>query len=331
MTNKARISRHLRAAVRKLNDRGLHLASKWACEQLVGMDYEDSSAVDESGRMSWKVDSHDSEITDKEGDLLLFARSLLTNGEYQRCAHLLRRSTSCTNNGTDSHAHDTSTFGGDGLISKATSKLLSKSSVKSSLGVFLSVYSMYMAGEKLKEQLQTTDNVNNGTIFPGMIGSGTSANEKQSNDGQTGEAKSVKAMSANMKNSNHDGDHKKNPFLHELYAELEPLYHSKQMDGFLLYIFAVIVRDLVRQGQIQGQGGVLGLTLFPKPHTKNPVHPDTVRYQGSVDNNSSSMGLSAYALFAESLQEYPWNWYVPLIVFMYMYVYACVHKLLFGT
>ena len=312
MTKRSRISRHLRAAVQKLNDRGLHLASKWACEQLVGMDYEESSVDDDSARTSWKALSNDSEITDKEQDLLLFARSLLTNGEYQRCAHLLRRSTSSTNNGTEAHAHDSATSSSNAVITHAASKLLSNSSVKSCLGVFLSVYSMYMAGEKLKEQLQTTDNVNNGTIFPGMIGSGTSVNEKQSSDGQSGEAKTVKAISANMKNSNFDGDHKKNPFLYELYAELEPLYYDKQMDGFLLYIFAVIVRDLVRQGQIQGQGGALGLTLFPKHPIKNPMHPDTGRFQG-LDDNSSSMGLSAYALFAESLQEYPWNWYDALL------------------
>jgi Anaphase promoting complex subunit 8 / Cdc23 len=303
MSNKIGVRQHLRLAVRKLDARGLQLASKWACEQLVGMDSDETLVSDSSGYSFSQFDSNDNEIvSEKEQDLLLFARSLLTNGEYQRCAHLLRRSTKgsiCSEIDSRDSRHPNSIS----VTTKAMSKLLTNGAVKSKLGLFLSVYSMYMAGEKLKEQLQATDNVNDGAIFPGMVSSGGAVNEKQSNgEGQSSDAKSAKVASANLKNANFDGDIKKNPFLNEIFAELSPLYRDKHMDGFLLYLFAVVVRDLVKQGQMQGQGGVGGLSLFPSANSGGRA--------SSHDNfqAASSGGLSAYYLFTESLREYPWNW-----------------------
>ena len=303
MSNKIGVRQHLRLAVRKLDARGLQLASKWACEQLVGMDSDESLGSDSRGYAISQQDSNDNEIvSEKEQDLLLFARSLLTNGEYQRCAHLLRRSTK-GNIVNEIDSRDSRHPNSISVTTKAMSKLLTNGAVKSKLGLFLSVYSMYMAGEKLKEQLQATDNINDGAIFPGMVSSGGAVNEKQLNgEGQSSDAKSAKNTPANLKNANFDGDKKKNPFLNEIFAELSPLYRDKHMDGFLLYIFAVVVRDLVKQGQVQGQGGAAGLSLFPSINSGGRA--------SSHDNfqAGSSGGLSAYNLFTESLREYPWNW-----------------------
>ena len=291
MSNKIEIRRQLRLAVQKLDARGLQLSSKWACEQLVGMEPEES--VDSEGvecYPSYYRECSDENVPTTELDTLLFAKSLLTNGEYQRCAHLFRRSN----------------VPNSASIIDSSSRSASNNAVKSNLGLFLSVYSMYMAGEKLKEQQQATNNSNGGSMFPGMIGS-SSALEKQNGESET---KSGKGSVPNTKKRIIDSDEKKNPYLNELFAELEPLYYDNCLDGFLLYIFAVVVRDLVRQGQIIGQGGKYGLSLFPKNNeSKNDLHHMKENNE-NIDVNGREGGLSSYNLFLESLRAYPWNWYV---------------------
>ena len=132
-----------------------------------------------------------------------------------------------------------------------------------------------------------------------MIGSVNLNGDKQTSaDGSNNDAKSSKTTPSNAQNV--DGENKKNPFLNELFAELEPLYRAHQMDGFILYIFAVVVRDLVKQGQIQGQGGSKGLFLFP------PIYQ--LDGQLEVELEIEDQPLSAYNLFAEAIQLYPWNW-----------------------
>ena len=290
-SNKNEVRKQLRLAVQKLDARGLQLASKWACEQLVGIDIDHLSLFTNMSSTSLQHSSDD--VPSEELDLLLFARCLITNGEYQRCAHLLRRKPK--NSSIDISVVLNSSSG-----TTKNSRLLVGSAVKSDLGLFLSVYSLYMAGEKLKEQQQATANGNSGAIFPGMTSSSASEIISKSD----GDQKSGKASSVNKKSFSDadDGDNKKNPFLNELFAELEPLYRGDQMDGFLLYLFAVIIRDLVKQGQIQGQGGRCGLSLYPKNN-----NDDSYRRQNGLGADDS--GLSAYVVFVESLRAYPWNWY----------------------
>ena len=158
---KIEIRRQLRAAVQKLNARGLHLASKWACEQLIGMNIEDTDAID-AFPMTTKplpAESVEDVIPANEIDLVFFARSLVTNGEYQRCAYLLRRPS--TTSTASSTAHPLQH--GDNI--PTVPSLLTAGVVKSPLGLFLSAYSMYMAGEKLKEQQATVDGLNTGLAF----------------------------------------------------------------------------------------------------------------------------------------------------------------------
>ncbi len=45
----------------------------------------------------------------------------------------------------------------------------------------------------------------------------------------------------------------KNSFLVEIYNDLLPLYVSRMMDSFLLYLFAVVVRDLYRTHGVPSQ------------------------------------------------------------------------------
>ena len=290
-SNKTEIRKLLRLAVQKLDARGLQLASKWACEQLVGIDADHLSLLINMSSTSLQQSSDD--VPSEELDLLLFARCLITNGEYQRCAHLLRCKPK--NASTDVNIVLNS-------CSRTTinPKLLAGSAVKSDLGLFLSVYSLYMAGEKLKEQQQTTASSNSGAIFPGMNLSSASEIILKAD----GDQKSGKVSSTNKKNFSDadDSDNKKNPFLNELFAELEPLYREDRMDGFLLYLFAVIIRDIVKQGQIQGQGGSCGLSLYPK-NNKDDSHRKLNGFR------EDDVGLSAYVIFVESLRAYPWNWY----------------------
>ena len=290
-SNKTEIRKHLRLAVQKLDARGLQLASKWACEQLVGIDADHSSLFIKMSSTSSQHSSDD--VPSQELDLLLFARCLITNGEYQRCAHLLR-------NKPKEASVDINVVLNSSSGTTKNSKSLVGSAVKSDLGIFLSVYSLYMAGEKLKEQQQATASGNSGAIFPGMNSSSASEIISKADSDQ----KSAKGSSTNKRNFSDadDGDNKKNPFLNELFAELEPLYREDRMDGFLLYLFAVIIRDLVKQGQIQGQGGSCGLSLYPK-NNKDDSHRKLNGFR------EDDVGLSAYVIFVESLRAYPWNWY----------------------
>ena len=158
---KIEIRRQLRAAVQKLNARGLHLAGKWACEQLIGMNVEDTDATDVFSVTTKQLPAESLEdvIPANEIDLVFFARSLVTNGEYQRCAYLLRRpsTTGTANPSAHPQQHDDN--------APTVPSLLTAGVVKSPLGLFLSAYSMYMAGEKLKEQQATVDGLNTGLAF----------------------------------------------------------------------------------------------------------------------------------------------------------------------
>ena len=63
-------------------------------------------------------------IPSAEYNVILFANALIVNGEYQRCAHLIRTRPN-------------------------------KQSISSPLGRFLGFYALYMAGEKMKEKPET--------------------------------------------------------------------------------------------------------------------------------------------------------------------------------
>jgi hypothetical protein len=173
-------------------------------------------------------------------------------------------------------------------------------------------------------------------MFPGLLGSPvdhSSGNVNLAN----GTTAANKAMLSNQQSSTS----RRNPFLNELFAELCPLYNQSrncttansegtspsqfQMDGFLLYIFAVIVRDLIRQG-----GSPPGFPSFLETVKDNirggfpTAAAERATRQQSKANDSPC--LIAYQLFIESLRVYPWNWCVIIITLLYLHV-VCIKTL----
>lgn len=177
-----------------------------------------------------------------DDDLVQFASSLLSLAEFQRCAFLFRH-----NSNLKPH--------------------LSKR------GLFIACYSMYMAGEKLKDQL----------MYENKSNSTTQSEESGGLSGKGGIAESASVNTSNVRN----------PYLNDLFLDLIPFveeyfesaseYSNVQtnaVDGFILYIFAVIVRDV-------------------RDSKQNTFFPHSQRLQSIP---------STEMLFFHSLQEYPFNW-----------------------
>lgn len=108
---------HLMQAVEDMSARGLRLSAKWASEQLLGMEPMDSKSQIQDVVLHYNSEA----VPAGEQALLNFANLLVSSGEFQRCAHMLR-------------------------TKRAENQLSSR------LGIFLMAYSLYLAGEKLKDQ-----------------------------------------------------------------------------------------------------------------------------------------------------------------------------------
>ena len=123
----------LREAVHELNIRGLTLASRFLCEQLVGLSNEENPVREEES-----IESHEQLMKDpmrqdfSSDDLVLFGNSLIVVGEYQRCAQIIR--------------------------SRKGRELFADCPVPTTRSLrelqFLAAYSYYMAGENIKDQLE---------------------------------------------------------------------------------------------------------------------------------------------------------------------------------
>jgi anaphase-promoting complex subunit 8 len=125
----------------------------------------------------------------------------------------------------------------------------------SKLGLFIYAYSHYMAGEKLKMQENQSDKGNR---------------DSKIDPNKKGKANLELEPTKKVFNLN----------LPDLYKELLPFYVTNKMDGYLLYIFAVITRELFRS-QGRSVRDVLGL------------NQDT---------------LDPFTIFQQSLVCNPWNW-----------------------
>lgn len=216
------VQSRLRNSVDELNNRCLFQSSKWACEQLIGMDVGENKEDDE------KMDAQEILGPDKENDMKKFAVSLITASEFQRCSFLLK-------------------------------SFCSNCQVISNHLLFLKCYSLYMAGESIKSQ-QNVERSGTDATAPSAVAS------KQG----------------------------KNPYLEDVYFQLLPLYLKREeepsyMDGFLLYIFGVVVRDIALQGS-----AILSTSC------------------GNSNDHSTAdrmwESLSAYDILVESVVVYPWNW-----------------------
>jgi len=298
-----------RAAIQELNVRGLRLASQFLCEQLLGLPETEEPLAGTQDDMSAADTSHEipglnssrglaasvQNLSPQEYDLAMFAGTLIGGGEFQRCAHLLRRKLgTCTHNppnpiirtsgmvddGRNGSALNTS-MGSMSSQPNTSANPDSNSTVAASpLLVFLSNYALYMAGEKLRQQQAAEKKGSKGHPSPESI---------EQAEGKYGA---------------------KNPFLGDILTDLLPLYladpsfhrymslssstsqtpksrslplsttaypKGTSMDAFLLYIFGVAVRDFRRQG-----GSFSSLTLEMLP--------------------------PATELLIESARRYPSNW-----------------------
>jgi len=239
--------------------------------------------------------------TRKEKDYILLGQSLVLNGEYLRCAHMLRKQ--------DTGSASTLQLGHTNTMK-----------VSSALGVFLATYSLYMAGEKLKDQeLVEREGKENREL--------AQANAANANNVPPGAANKTKKAEAQKLQA-------KNPFLADIFRDLYPIYAASvtspkntnnaatanynstssanrdvrnndrtstqttlscQMDSFLLYMLAITVRDLHAQ-----QGGVLSMKHTIGVIAKSHTHSEAA--------TAAVVIPAAYDLLISSLKAYPWNW-----------------------
>ncbi|XP_030940966.1 anaphase-promoting complex subunit 8-like [Quercus lobata] len=139
MNSKESCRSELRIAIRQLSDRCLYTASKWAAEQLMGIEQDPANFTPSNTRFQWGSSSirrrfRTNEITSTpiagvsyvstpvmeeddavDGDFYLLAKSYFDCREYRRAAHVLRDQTG-------------------------------------KKSVFLRCYALYLAGEKRKEE-----------------------------------------------------------------------------------------------------------------------------------------------------------------------------------
>jgi hypothetical protein len=114
------IFQQLSSSIEELNLHGLKLSAKWLSEHLLGLNQEDEIGPSSSSDFI-PLYSNQTLVPKQEKEIIHFANLLLVANEFQRCAHFLR--------------------------SKYENKILT-----SQLGIFLLTYSLYLAGEKIKEQ-----------------------------------------------------------------------------------------------------------------------------------------------------------------------------------
>ncbi|KAL7450308.1 hypothetical protein ACHAWC_002257 [Mediolabrus comicus] len=127
----------LRRASRECSRRGLKLASRWASEQLMGL------ASSSSTTTSFVTDDISNLLPEERcqpNDVELYAISLFDLGEYSRAAHVL----SSPQAGNESSFSD----GSLGQIQPPRDDL-------TSLGVYLRAFSLYLEGERRKEEQVT--------------------------------------------------------------------------------------------------------------------------------------------------------------------------------
>jgi hypothetical protein len=287
--DEASVQKCLRYAVESCTIRSLSFAAGWASEQLCGMNYPDdddadtwsSSKMDENkdrNMFSYEDSVAERAVSRQVKDAIIFSTTLLRNGEFHRCANLLRKSRLSSSNNP----------GNSSLMMNA-----------SALALFLASYALYMAGEKVKDQ--------------------TIADTKVSNDAATSKTANPKAASRKGadEETHHQGNASvntnRNPYLNDIFRDLYPLFvaHVREksqtrsspeaadsnaspavrMDGFLMFMFAVVVKGIRLQGGGPNE-------LFANPYGRKLMAGD----------NAIVEVPSAVDLLLESIRLFPWNW-----------------------
>lgn len=258
--NAASIRDELRSTMQQSQARCLYKAAKWAGENLIGMDdlIDAEDTVPTANSYIYLVNAAiakpEQSISHAELNHILYAQALIANAEYQRASHYLLNSKDL-----------------------ATQDIKPKTKVQSSLGSFLAYYSLYMSGEKIRDhQIQESIALDSPAAAVSIP------------------TPAVNASNTNPDNARNQTDGKefaKNPFLPEIYQEMMILYNnsSSHFDSYLLYFFAVIVRDHNRQyGNLSSQMESMNTLLKPI--------------------NTSLNLPSVLILFKRSIAENPVNW-----------------------
>ena len=238
--NNTKILIQLRSSVEELRARGLLKASTWTLEQIIGMNTNNNTTTAQYKRIDVYQDMPENKV-----DLLMLARSLLENEEYQRCAYLLQSKKVCS--------FLTNSSKGEKNADK--------------LGLFLLSYARYMAGEKLRHQLSTE---------------GPTIQPKDEEDPNNKKQKKNKMETDATKNKQ---------------------FISKNTNLQVLYIFAVVVRDLHQE-----YGANVSEILRTLQQQNEQYEIDMSSSTTTKENNSNTGVLSAKQLFLQSVRVYPWNW-----------------------
>lgn len=142
----------LRNASRECNRRGLKLASRWASEQLMGLaqiivapsQTESNMMMDDNDQENNQLLQPLPEENCQPNDMEIYAMSLFDLGEYSRAAHVLSLPPSSSHNTPTSPSPD----GSLGQINPPQKDL-------TPLGIYLRAYSLYLEGERRKEEQVT--------------------------------------------------------------------------------------------------------------------------------------------------------------------------------
>ena len=246
-----------RTTAHDLNNHCLYLSFKWSSEQLVGIkpitNTNNTTNLTLFIQNLKTLNDKNTNITNynEQNDVILLIQSLFQQCEYQRCYHILK-----------------------------------KNNLKTLLSRFLTYFSLYLSGEKVKNDqlLQYTSNNN---IYDKPHNSKTTTAAIP----PTGDRDSIGANgnSNNIKIA-------KNPFLIDIFNELYPLF-QKQMqnvlyttdsnnddntnnnttntntttssvpvaDGYIVFLLAIVMRDMIKQGTI------LPLSLICKDTPTSPL------------------------------------------------------------
>ena len=167
-----RAREELRAACRQCSERGLRSSSKWAAEQLVGLRAL-SAETPGDAEMSSAVGEADAEEAEEEMDNVYLAKAYFDSNEFLRAAHVLRGASAAR-------------------------------------GRFLRWYSLFLAGEKRKDERMLEESGNGSGAVP------------------TGKPRAV------------------NEQLVLLQSELQPEAEAGRLDGFCQYIYGLTLRELQR-------------------------------------------------------------------------------------
>ena len=161
----------LRVAVRQLSERGLRCSSKWAAEQLVGLRRD--AAADEDQEMVASASVEDPVESEQEQDAVLLAKAYFDVNEFLRAAHTLR-------------------------------------GARAPCGRFLRWYSLFLAGEKRKDEESLEES--GGSMAAAPVAKPRAVNDQ----------------------------------LNILNTELSAEAAAQRLDGYGLYVFALTLRELQR-------------------------------------------------------------------------------------